>query len=237
MSLDTDYWNSGAGTPPTDYTQTAVLQTSQQLAVPAGTKRIFAMLCGGGDGGSSDRGGAFGGLIVAEIPVLGAPLDIVIGLGGTPGNLGGTTSISINGEIHAAIGPGYPYRFTPTGVARGMRTTRWAALREDGGNGAGATADTSNLYAGVGAGARGTGNEPSAGGSTTSIPTNWGRSGFSGGTSAVGHGGGGGGMLAAGTNASASVGGAGGNGGGGGGRGTTTPGAGGNGFAIVRFYK
>ena len=36
----------------TGYTQTAVMQASQTVSVPTGTKRIEALLCGGGFGGN-----------------------------------------------------------------------------------------------------------------------------------------------------------------------------------------
>lgn len=103
----------GGGGSITSYTQSATITTSQTVSVPAGTKRIEALLCGGGGSGCWNNGasGGFGGLQIYEIPITGASLDVVIGAGGTGtastmGNRGGTTTVSSNGTLYAAVGGG-----------------------------------------------------------------------------------------------------------------------------------
>ena len=100
--------NAIGGAPITDYIQTGVLLTSQRVEVPPGTKRIEALGCGGGGGGGTTNagGGGFGGASICEIPLTGFPLDLVIGAGGMPGNIGGTTSVSSGGTLYAAWGGG-----------------------------------------------------------------------------------------------------------------------------------
>ena len=100
--------NTIGGAPITDYIQTGVLLTSQRVEVPPGTKRIEALGCGGGGGGGTTNagGGGFGGASICEIPLTGFPLDLVIGAGGMPGNIGGTTSVSSGGTLYAAWGGG-----------------------------------------------------------------------------------------------------------------------------------
>jgi len=114
MAIPISSLMGGSGTI-TTYTQTGVLATSQTVAVPAGTKRIEALLCGGGGAGGAAAnnygGGGFGGLQLFEIPIVGTTLDIVIGSGGTGvlgnvGNRGGTTTVGSAGTIYAATGGG-----------------------------------------------------------------------------------------------------------------------------------
>ncbi len=233
MRLDTDFWPDG-DTQLTDYTETAILQTSQQIAIPAGTLAISCMLCGGGDGGDTVRGGAFGGLAVFTLPVLGAPLTLTIGEGGLAGQPGTPTIVRINGETWAAVGNGYPWRFNyyAPGLSRDIRRPTWSAIRLDGGNGAGAIVSDGASVPGLGSGGR----QNVAGGTMASV-TEWNRTGFAGGAATSQAGGGGGGMLAAGTNAVSTTSGTGGNGGGGGGGPRFGGGPGGKGFAIFRFRK
>ena len=105
----------GGGGTITTYTQTGVYSTSQSVAIPAGTKRIEALVCGGGGAGGAGLngfgGGGFGGLQLFEIPIAGTTLDIIIGAGGTgvpaaAGNRGGTTTVSSSGTVYAAVGGG-----------------------------------------------------------------------------------------------------------------------------------
>lgn len=100
----------------TGYTQSGVITSSGSVAIPAGTKRIEVLLCGGGGAGGSyvngAGGGGFGGAQIYVIPAAGSTMDYVIGAGGvagangSPGGRGGTTSVSINGTIYAAVGGG-----------------------------------------------------------------------------------------------------------------------------------
>lgn len=112
MSKPISYYLAG-GASISSYTQTAVISTSQTVAVPAGTKRIEALLCGGGGSGcwSNGASGGFGGLQIYEIPITGYDLDVIIGAGGTGtastmGNRGGTTSVASGGTVYAAVGGG-----------------------------------------------------------------------------------------------------------------------------------
>lgn len=99
--------------PPSSYVQTAVITASGKVGIPAGTKRIEALLVGGGGGGSY-FGGGFGGVGIFEIPVLGPSIDLVVGAGGASGNpgssingsRGGATKVSIWGTPYAIIGGG-----------------------------------------------------------------------------------------------------------------------------------
>jgi hypothetical protein len=102
-----------------------------------------------------------------------------------------------------------------------------------GGGGGGYISAAGTLGGGGGSSAASSGG---AGGSLTSVSV-WGYTGFANGSTTGAGGGGGGGLLAAGA-AGASTGGAGGNGGGGGGGSVPSQasGAGGNGFAVLRFY-
>lgn len=94
------------GGPIKNYTQSATLTTSGNIAVPPGTKRIEALLCGGGGGSlATYGGGGFGGLQVWAIPVTGTSLDYVVGAGGNNG-IGGTTSVSASGVTYAEVGGG-----------------------------------------------------------------------------------------------------------------------------------
>lgn len=229
----------------TGYTQSAVIQTSQQIAVPAGTRYIEALLCGGGNGGGSSVGGAFGGLLLFTIPALGAPLDLVVGAGGVRGGTGGETTVSVNGTIYAAVGPRWPGKYNGGGPTRHLRRPIWSAVDypdaltaigggappfpEAGAGSAGA------FGSGGGAGTNSVGG-PGGSAATASI---WGVTGFAGAAGMGGPsglyqapGGGGGGMLSAASGAN------GGNGGGGGGGGSAGQASnGGNGFAMFRFYK
>lgn len=91
---------NGPGAAITGYTQTSVYQTSQSIAIPAGTKRIEALLCGGGSAGG------FGGLQVYEIPVVGSTLSFTVGAGTNLPN-GYETAVSINGFRYAVVGQNY----------------------------------------------------------------------------------------------------------------------------------
>lgn len=104
MSMASQFF--GGSSSISDYTQSAVIQTSGTVAIPPMTKRIEALLCGGGGGGGSGFGGGFGGLQIFEIPVIGSSMNLLVGAGGAPGNRGGTTIVSINGTRYAAVGGG-----------------------------------------------------------------------------------------------------------------------------------
>lgn len=90
------------------YIQTPTISTSQTIAVPPGTQRIEALLCGGGGGGGSGPGGGggFGGCAIIEVPVTGQPLQIVIGAGGASNTAGSPTYIVSAGTRYAEVGGG-----------------------------------------------------------------------------------------------------------------------------------
>lgn len=100
------------------YVQTQPILTSQQVQVPPGTKRIEALMAGGGGGGSGGAsgsvqgmGGGFGGLAIMLIPVTGSALDITIGAGGastvtSTGNDGSPSQIYSAGMLYATVGGG-----------------------------------------------------------------------------------------------------------------------------------
>lgn len=288
-----DYGNNAAIT---KYTQTAVLQTSQTISVPPGTKRIEALLCGGGGGGGTNCGGGFGGLQIYSIPVTGSALALVVGTGGIANARGGTTAVSSDGILRAAVGGGgagsnavvsscgifggsgggtsgainigvggapfstnYLWSALDVLARTGTQAGSLLSLASPYGCanlGTGALAGVVNAGVDGASGYGGGGNytSPNVGGGSTTTNSGglgggggpggslatlsiWGLTGFVGGTQNGSYGGGGGGVLGAGANAvPATNGGAGGNGGGGGGGGTS-PGAGGNGFAMFRFYS
>jgi hypothetical protein len=241
----------------TTYTQTPVIQMSQQISVPAGTRHIEALLCGGGDGGnaSNGAGGDFGGLMLFSLPVFGAPLDVIVGTGGLSGQRGGSTTVSISGAIYAAVGTGWPGK--AEAASRWLSTPIWSAAAYPRASNAvgGAGGDTGQEEGkpggfgsggGFGLGRSTFGASGGAGGSCAEIWI-WGLRGQAGGITNPGvinqwvGGSGGGGVLGAGAQGAGVNGGAGGNGGGGGGGSSgangAVPGAGGNGFAMFRFYK
>ena len=105
----------------TNHTQSTTYTSSQTVTVPAGTKRIEALLCGGGSVGG------FGGLQIYNIPVTGAALNLIIGAG-TNTAIGGETSVSSNNTKYAAVG-GY---FAASGAVGqppfNVSTLLWSAL-------------------------------------------------------------------------------------------------------------
>jgi hypothetical protein len=111
MPSSFDQYRVGTGDGSTSYSQTPVIQTSGSIYIPAGLKRIEALLCGGGGSGGGNgisygAGGGFGGLQIYNIPIAGTKLTYVIGAGGGTNTFGGTTSVSINGTTYAAVGGG-----------------------------------------------------------------------------------------------------------------------------------
>lgn len=112
------------------YVQTPLLTTSTYINVPPGTKRIEALLVGGGGGGTQgsahDYDGnpegehpriaygyhtaGFGGAAIFLIPVTGPGqrLRVTIGAGGAAGVAGGTTSIhdDKDGQAWGEVGGG-----------------------------------------------------------------------------------------------------------------------------------
>lgn len=101
--------NAIGGAPIADYVQTPIILTSQQIQVLPGTKRIEALVVGGGGGGGSGGtagGGAFGGAQIYDIPLTGFALDLVIGSGGAVSTRGGTSTVSSAGTLYAAVGGG-----------------------------------------------------------------------------------------------------------------------------------
>jgi len=96
------------------YIQTPTILTSQTIAVPPGTQRIEALLCGGGGGAGRQQsgGGGFGGVGVFLIPITGQPLVVTIGAGGvgqtaTVTQTAGSPTYVTSGKImYAAIGGG-----------------------------------------------------------------------------------------------------------------------------------
>lgn len=102
------------------YIQTPTITSSRIIAVPPGTQRIEALLCGGGGSGSGNLpavtsygvGGGFGGCAVVEIPITGSPLQVVIGAGGASvgsnqnGNAGSPTYIVSAGTRYGEVGGG-----------------------------------------------------------------------------------------------------------------------------------
>lgn len=106
----------------TGYTQSATLTTSQTVTVPAGTKRVEALLCGGGSSGG------FGGLQVYAIPLTGASYNLIVGAGLGSAGVGGETSVSSNNMKYAAVG-GY---FASSGIVGwppfNKSTLLWSAL-------------------------------------------------------------------------------------------------------------
>lgn len=249
MSYSSQYFDDGGAL--TGYIQSAVLQTSQAVAVPDGTRRVEALLCGGGDGSpAAGAGGNFGGLMIFEIPVLGASIDLVVGAGGLAGQLGGATTVSVNSTVYGAVGNGWPGH--PGTVVRTVRAPTWSASIQDGGNAVGGLpgSNAAGTDGGIGsgggsAGGTGTGYLSGDGGNLAGV-TVWGMTGYAGGAGATSNpttgyagGGGGGGMLAAGGAGAINAAGAGGNGGGGAGGGISSGHrrAGGSGFAVFRFYS
>jgi hypothetical protein len=87
----------------TGFIQSDVITTSQTVAVPPGTLRIEALLCGGGGGGGPVAAGGLGGLAVYDIPVTGQPLSITVGAGGAPGAYGGATCVQAGGVTYARV--------------------------------------------------------------------------------------------------------------------------------------
>lgn len=89
------------------YTQSNPTQVNGSMATPNGVKRIEALLCGGGGGGGIYGGGSFGGLAVIELPVVpNSTISWQIGAGGSPGQRGGTTTVSVGGMVVGAVGGG-----------------------------------------------------------------------------------------------------------------------------------
>jgi hypothetical protein len=106
----------------TGYTQSSTLTTSQTVAVPAGTKRVEALMCGGG----SPNG--FGGLQLYAIPLTGASYNVIVGAGVSNGVVGGETSISSNNTKYAAVG-GYFASSSSVGWPPFNKSTLlWSAL-------------------------------------------------------------------------------------------------------------
>ena len=95
--------------PITRYTQTGTLLSSCTIAVPPGTKRIEALLCGGGGGSvNAVAGGGFGGIAVIEIPITGQPLQVVIGAGAAylSASPGSPTYVVSAGTRYGEVGGG-----------------------------------------------------------------------------------------------------------------------------------
>lgn len=111
-------WPSSASSAIKTYIQSASpILTSGSIAIPKGTKRVEALMCGGGGGGSGVQtaiwygGGGPGGIAVYEIPIIGSTIDYIVGAGGLAantqvGNDGGATVVSISDEILAVVGGG-----------------------------------------------------------------------------------------------------------------------------------
>lgn len=95
---------------PTIYTQSAVLTASQRVGIPAGCKRIEALLVGagggGGAGGGACGGGGLGGIGIFEIPITGIYLDLVVGAGVSHGPGSPTYILAASGTQLARIGGG-----------------------------------------------------------------------------------------------------------------------------------
>ena len=228
------------------YIQTPTISTSQTIPVPAGVKRIEALLVGGGGGGSAGGnigggGGGFGGAGVFEIPITGQPLVITVGAGGAVYNAGSPTSVSSANTKYAEIGGG--------GNGADLGAVVAARGARSGGGGGGGTQLTDPYRLG------GSGGSPPIGmllwspypaiSDTTTVIANpvystipWSPAGSGPGGNTPGYagfpgsfGGGGGGGFGGGTNVTAGI-----YGGGGGGSGNAGGGTGGNGFAVIRFY-
>jgi len=210
------------GSPITQYTPSPVYRGSGPVPVPAGTRRIEALLCGGG-------GSKFGGVAMHEIPVLGPTMDLVVGAGAA-GDYGGITSVSVHGTLYAQTGGG---RLQATSLFIGVPF-------EAGGGGAYGThgVDAWDRYYEQW-------DQGLPGSSLTNVGI-WGLTGWPGGPGARAYqgswgnaaaGGGAGGLLGPGGAASANKAGAGGDGGGGRGQGGSDSSViGGNGFARFRFF-
>jgi hypothetical protein len=91
----------------TGFQQSHIIKTSQSITAPAGTKRIEALIAGGGgSGGGNTGGGGFGGLAVMGIPVTGRPYDIVVGAGGINSAPGNPSQVWSAGMMYAEVGGG-----------------------------------------------------------------------------------------------------------------------------------
>lgn len=191
---------------------------------------------GGGGGGSSSQTGKNGGCPpignVLWFPYPSTTENLVtastVGFAPTGAGVGGLFAPQ-NGSLGGGGAGG-------VGTAGGTPTA--GAYGGGGGANAGGSGGGANGNLGGGGGGANQ-NNGGTGGSLTSISI-WGYTGFAGGSPWFGipaPGGGGGGFLSAGSSpASSTLGGAGGDGGGGGGGASFTPGAGGNGMAVLRFY-
>lgn len=100
--------SAASGDAITGFQQSHIIQTSQSITAPAGTKRIEALIAGGGGSGSygSGGGGGFGGLAVMGIPVTGRPYDIVVGAGGINSAPGNPSQVWSAGMMYAEVGGG-----------------------------------------------------------------------------------------------------------------------------------
>jgi len=216
--------SAGADKPISQYTPSPLYRVSGVVPVPAGTRYIEALLCGGG-------GVYFGGVEIHTIPVISSALTLTVGAGAA-GEYGGVTSIEINGTLYAST--------TQGATASLFRSFMLRPFSAGGGGAAGSH--------GVDAWNR-TYEQSDTGGTGSSLTAYqiWGLQGFPGaaGISAYqnsyaqnAYGGGAGGLLGPGGAATAASPGQGGDGGGGrgfpAGVGTAT---GGNGFAQFRFFK
>lgn len=125
------------------YIQTPTITSSQTIAVPPGTQRIEALLCGGGGsgGGFAGGGGGFGGAAIMEIPITGSPLQVVIGAGGVSSNNGSPTYIVSAGTRYAEVGGG---------GGGGAQNTIAGSGRSGGGGGGGSTQAGFGFVAGTG---------------------------------------------------------------------------------------
>jgi len=214
--------SADANQPINRYAVSPIFRGSGRVAVPDGTRRIEALLCGGG-------GAKFGGVALHEIPVVGTPMDLVVGAG-SAGDYGGITSVSVHGTLYAQTGGGrlqatalfigVPFEAGGGGMYGWHETDAWDRPYEAWDQGA-------------------------PGASLTGVSI-WGLTGWPGGPGARAYqisrasaaaGGGGGGLLGPGGAASPNKAGAGGDGGGGRGQGGNDGSVvGGNGFAQFRYF-
>lgn len=216
--------STGADQPISQYTASPLYRVSGVVPVPAGTRYIEALLCGGG-------GVNFGGVEIHRIPVISTTMTLLVGAGST-GDFGGVTSVEINGTLYASNSQG-----ATAGASTGLISRPFSP----GGGGASGWHGRNafdQYYVQTDTGAPGA--------SLTPFQI-WGLTGFPGGAGVSvsqdsleqkAYGGGGGGLLGPGGVATEASPGHGGDGGGGrgypAGIGLAT---GGNGFAQFRFFK
>jgi len=247
--------NSGNGNPgsPT-YVVSAGTRYGEVGGGGAGTSPTHTNIAngrsGGGAGGANGCGGGppLGRLLWTSYPQQqnGNPGIEVVYSAASAASIGGGASNGVFGGygIYAPSWSAVQGGSGSFGAGGGSASSYYDGGTQFIGNpGYGAGANVFNQFSGTpnhngvhgGGAAVGSNTNYTSGGSLTSVSI-WGYTGFAGGTGSLA-GGGGGGMLGAGGNG-ASNGGAGGDGGGGGGGGmaNATSGAGGNGFAAIRFY-